>query len=112
MGEVVVLITTGSEEEAGKIGRLLVSEGLVACANIVPKVQSIFRWEGKVVEEEETLLIIKSVDDAFESLETMVKAHHSYDVPEIIAIPIQKGSTEYLSWVRKMSCSDPGPDVT
>ena len=111
MGEVVVLITTGSEEEARKIGRLLVSEGLVACANIVPKVQSIFRWEGKVVEEAETLLIVKSVADAFESLETKVKAHHSYDVPEIIAIPIQKGSTEYLSWVRKMSCSDRGSDV-
>ena len=62
MGEVVVLITTGSEEEAGKIGRLLVNEGLAACANIVPKVRSIFRWEGKVVEEAETLLIVKSVE--------------------------------------------------
>ena len=111
MGEVVVLITAGSEEEAGKIGRLLVSEGLAACANIVPKIQSIFRWEGKVVEEAETLLIVKSVTDTFESLEKMVKAHHSYDVPEIIAIPIQKGSTEYLSWVRKMSCSDLRPEV-
>lgn len=108
MGEVVVLITTGSEEEARKIGRLLVNEGIVACANIVPSVRSIFRWEDQVVEEHETLLILKSVTEAFDSLEAMVKAQHSYTVPEIIAVPIQKGSAEYLAWVRDMTRSGKG----
>ena len=108
MGEVVVLITTGSEEEAQKIGRLLVEKGVAACANICPTVKSIFRWDGQVVEEQESLLIVKSVADSFESLEAMVKAHHSYSVPEIIALPIQKGSADYLAWVRKMTQSSPG----
>ena len=102
MGEVVVLITTGSVEEAQKIGRILVDAGLVACANIVPSVQSIFRWEGQVTEEQETLLILKSVSEAFESLEAKVKSHHSYSVPEIIALPIETGSKPYLAWVRDM----------
>ena len=109
MGEVVVLITTGSVEEAQKIGRVLVDEGLVACANIVPTVQSIFRWEGQVTEEQETLLIVKSVSEAFESLEAKVKAHHSYSVPEIIALPIETGSEPYLAWVRDMIGPLKGP---
>ena len=73
-------------EEAQKIGRILVEEGLVACANIVPEIQSIFSWEGQVTEEREALLILKSVKESFESIEAKVKALHSYDVPEIIAL--------------------------
>lgn len=103
MGEVVVLITTASEEEAQSLGRILVQEGLVACANIIPAVRSIFRWEGQVTEEHEALLVLKSVSEIFESLEAKVKAHHSYSVPEIIALPIQSGSEAYLEWVREMS---------
>lgn len=109
MGEVVVLITTASDEEAQKIGRMLVEEGLVACANIIPAVRSIFRWEGQVTEEQEALLILKSVSEAFDSLEAKVKAHHSYDVPEIIALPIQTGSESYMEWVREMSRPVKGP---
>jgi periplasmic divalent cation tolerance protein len=103
MGEVVVLITTASDEEAQKIGRILVEEGLVACANIIPAVRSIFRWEVQVTEEQEALLILKSVSEVFDSLEAKVKAHHSYDVPEIIALPIQTGSEPYLAWIRDRS---------
>lgn len=103
MGEVVVLITAGSNGEARKIARHLVDAGLAACANIVPSVRSIFRWKGEVTEEEETLLIVKSVSEAFDSLEVMVKAHHSYSEPEIIALPIQAGSASYLAWVREMT---------
>jgi periplasmic divalent cation tolerance protein len=103
MADIVVLITTGSQEEAKKLGHILVEEGLVACVNLVPKIQSIFSWEGKVVEEQECLLILKTVDDVFHSLEATVKAHHSYEVPEIIALPIVKGSASYLSWIREMT---------
>ena len=105
MGEVVVLITTSSEEEAQKLGRVLVGEGLVACANIIPAVRSIFRWEGQVTEEQEALLVLKTVSETFDSLEAKVKAHHSYDVPEIIALPIQAGSRPYMEWLREMSGS-------
>ena len=103
MGEVVVLITAASDEEAQNIGRLLVEAGLAACVNLIPSVRSIFRWEGKVTEERETLLIVKTVAESFNSLEAMVKAHHSYSVPEIIALPIQTGSEPYLAWVREMA---------
>ena len=109
MGEVVVLITAGSSEEARKIGHCLVGAGLAACANIVPTVRSIFRWEGQVTEEEETLVIVKTVSESFDSLEAMVKANHSYSVPEIIALPIEAGSDSYLSWVREMTQKEPGP---
>ena len=109
MGEVVVLITTASEAEAQKIGRVLVEEGLVACANILPGVRSIFCWEGQVTEEQEVLLVLKSVSEVFDSLEATVKAHHSYSVPEIIALPIQTGSEPYMKWVREMSRPVKGP---
>jgi len=109
MSEVVVLITTASEEEAQKIGRILVEDGLVACANIIPAVRSIFRWEGQVTEEQEVLLVLKSVSEAFDSLEATVKAHHSYSVPEIIALPIQTGSEPYLEWVRETTRPVKGP---
>ena len=109
MGEVVVLITAASVEEAQKIGRILVDEGLVACANIIPAVRSIFRWEGRVTEEEEALLILKSVSEVYDSLEAKVKVHHSYSVPEIIAFPIQTGSEPYLKWIREMTRPPKGP---
>lgn len=109
MGEVVVLITTASDEEAQKIARILIGEGLVACANIIPAVRSIFRWEGQVTEEQEAMLVLKSVSEAFDSLEAKVKAHHSYSVPEIIALPIQKGSEPYMEWLREMSRPANGP---
>ena len=109
MGEVVVLITAASVEEAQKIGHILVDEGLVACANIIPAVRSIFRWEGRVTEEEEALLILKSVSEVYDSLEAKVKAHHSYSVPEIIALPIQTGSEPFLKWIREMTRPAKGP---
>ena len=100
--EIVVFVTTGSESEAKTISRRLVQDGLVACANIVPTIQSIFQWEGIISEEQESLLILKTKADVFHVLEAAIKAHHSYSVPEIIAIPIQMGSSDYLSWVRQM----------
>ncbi|MEE8607115.1 MAG: divalent-cation tolerance protein CutA [Nitrospiraceae bacterium] len=102
-GEIVVLVTAASEEEAYGIGRALVEAGLVACANVLPKIRSIFRWEGQVTDEQECLLVLKSRAELFEDLAAMVKQRHSYSVPEIIALPIVKGSVEYLAWIREVT---------
>lgn len=96
---IIVLVTTASEEEATTIGRAVVKQGLAACANILPLMKSIFHWEGKIVEEQECLMIMKSRAALFEELSMAVKRLHSYKVPEIIAMPIVKSSQDYLDWI-------------
>jgi len=103
MDEIVVLVTAGSETEATNIAKALVEQELVACVNILPGVRSIFRWEGEVTEECEYLLVAKTVSQAFERVAAAVKSIHSYSVPEVIALPIQHGLPEYLSWVRDVT---------
>lgn len=105
MDEILVLVTAGSEGEATKISNVLVEKKLAACVNIIPGVRSIFEWEGKITEEQEFLLLAKTVKEAFDQLARAVKANHSYTVPEVIALPIQHGSEEYLSWIRNMTKS-------
>lgn len=95
-----MFVTTASEEEAVRIARALVEAGLAACANIVPQVRSIFRWEGEVTEEREVLVILKSRADLFAKMEEAIKKMHSYSVPEIIALPIVAGSQAYLGWIQ------------
>lgn len=99
----VVLVTCGSEEEAAKIASSLVEERLAACANIIPSIRSIYRWEGKVWDEREWMLIVKTQKEKFEELEKRVKSLHSYSVPEIIALPIVQGSTAYLRWLQEIT---------
>ncbi len=103
MDEIVVLVTTGSKGEATKISRILVEKGLAACVNIIPGIRSIFQWEGNITEEQEFLLLAKTVEHTFDQLALVVKSNHSYRVPEIIALPIQQGSEEYLTWIRSMT---------
>lgn len=103
MDAIVVLVTTSSEEEATALGKMLVEHRLVACVNVLPKVKSIFQWNGKISEEEECLMILKTRKPLFKALEKMIIAQHSYDVPEIIALPIVEGSPSYLSWVHDMT---------
>ncbi|WP_447970264.1 divalent-cation tolerance protein CutA [Nitrospira sp. M1] len=98
-GEIVVFVTAGSESEAKAIARRIVQDRLAACVNIVPTIQSVFEWEGKVLEEQESLLIIKTKAEIFDMLESVIKAQHSYSVPEIIALPIQVGAADYLEWL-------------
>jgi len=98
---IVVLVTCGSEEEALKIANVLVEEHLAACVNLISPIRSIYRWEGKIWDEKECLLIIKTQKQRFEELEKKVKSLHSYSVPEIISLPINKGSMSYLNWIKE-----------
>ena len=95
---IVVLVTSSSEGEAEKLAARLVEEKLAACVNIIPT-SSLFRWEGKLSREKEMLLVIKTRNSRFEDLEKRVRELHSYQVPEIIALPVVAGSKQYLDWV-------------
>jgi periplasmic divalent cation tolerance protein len=96
---IAVLVTVGSAEEGEALARALVGEQLAACVSIIGPVQSVYRWQGEVHCDQERLLIIKTRAALFELLAARVKALHSYDVPEVIALPITAGSAEYLQWL-------------
>jgi periplasmic divalent cation tolerance protein len=98
-GWVVVFITTGTVEEAERIAHLLVGERKAACVNIVPKVDSKFLWQGEIESANEALLIIKTKAPLLDELIGLVKENHSYDIPEIIALPIMGGNQDYLNWI-------------
>ncbi|MBI5427067.1 MAG: divalent-cation tolerance protein CutA [Nitrospinae bacterium] len=102
---IVVLITAGSEAEADKLSRGLVEEKLAFCVNAVPGIKSTYYWEGRINVDPEILLIVKTRNDLFESLESWVRKNHGYSVPEVIALPIVKGSGPYLKgiddWVKR-----------
>ena len=96
---IVVFVTTGSSSEAKKIANSLVEEKIAACVNIIPKINSIYSWKGKICDEEECLCIIKTREAFFDKLKDRVKELHSYEVAEIIGLPIVKGSQDYLDWI-------------
>lgn len=97
----IVLTTTGSSEEAAKISRAIVERRLAACVNIVPRMQSVYRWQGKVEQATECLLIIKTEAAAFERLRDAIKELHSYELPECVMLEIVDGSQPYLDWIRE-----------
>lgn len=99
----VVLITVPNEEEAVKISKTLVEEKLAGCINIIKNIRSIYFWQGKIEDDSEVLMIIKTRSDLFEELEKRVKSMHSYTVPEIIGIKIKKGSENYLKWLDEVT---------
>jgi periplasmic divalent cation tolerance protein len=96
---IIVFVTTANKMEAERISRTLVEERLVACTNIVNPVTSFFHWKGNIDCADECLVIMKSKCDLFAALEQRVKALHSYEVPEILALPIVEGSVDYLTWL-------------
>jgi periplasmic divalent cation tolerance protein len=100
-GCLVVLITVRDQEEGRKIADALVSRRKAACVNMVPQVSSLFRWEGRIEDEKESLLIVKTRAELFPEVEALVKGLHSYQVPEIIALPIVQGNDAYLKWIRE-----------
>lgn len=98
---VVIFVTASSKGEAEKIANKLVEEKLAACVNIVSNVESVFWWEGKVDRANEVLLMVKSREENVPEIITTVKSLHSYDVPEIIALPISAGFEPYLKWINE-----------
>jgi len=98
---IVVIVTCPNRAEADEIARQLVEDRLVACVNVAGRIYSFFRWEGDVARETEYMLLMKTTRDRFERLAERVKELHSYDVPEVIALPIIAGNDEYLDWVRR-----------
>ncbi len=99
MEGIIVFTTTDSREVADRIARGLVESGAAACVQIVPGVRSVYRWQGKVCEEGEWLLIIKSVAEKFEALRRRVRELHTYEVPEIVCVAIADGDPDYLKWL-------------
>ena len=96
----VVLVTVGSRPEGETIARQLVEDGLAACVNIVGPIRSVYVWKAQVAEDDEHLLIIKTRQQVMGAVEARVRALHSYEVPEVVAVPIVGGSTPYLDWLR------------
>jgi periplasmic divalent cation tolerance protein len=99
MNAMIVLTTTDDSELAGRIAKALVETGEAACVNIVPGIRSIYRWEGKICDEGESLLIIKSAAEKFDRIRSLIRSLHSYQVPEVVAVSIAEGDSEYLHWL-------------
>lgn len=100
MTDVLLVLTTApGAEEAARLARTLVEERLAACGNVVPGLRSIYRWEGKVQDEGEALLLLKTTRARFPALKERLLALHPYEVPEVLALPVEAGAERYLSWV-------------
>ena len=96
---VVALSTVGTAEDAERIARALVERRLAACVNVVPKVVSVYRWKGEVSRDEELLLVIKTRRERLEALREALVGMHPYEVPELVALPVEAGHEPYLAWV-------------
>lgn len=98
---IATMVTCGSEEEAQRIAALLIEKHLAACVNIVP-VRSIYEWQGKVEDQQEWLMIIKTEKSLFNDIKTIIEANHSYETPEIIAMDISMASDDYANWIKSI----------
>jgi periplasmic divalent cation tolerance protein len=108
--KIVILSTCGSEAEAQMLARLLVDARLAACVNVMGGVQSFYRWQGKVESGAEWLLMIKSSRDRFAQVRAAIEEAHSYEVPEIVALPIVEGAPSYLAWMDENIETGPGTE--
>jgi periplasmic divalent cation tolerance protein len=97
--KIVVFTTCGSEEEAARIARLMVEERVAACVSVAPRVRSYYRWKGDVESAEEWLLIVKTSRGRFGELRAVLEKAHSYEVPEVVALPVVEGAPNYLAWI-------------
>jgi periplasmic divalent cation tolerance protein len=97
---IVVLMTTANGEEAARLADMLVGARLAACVQILPEVESVYRWQGKIERQAEVLLLAKSTKAKFAELELQVRALHSYETPEILALPVSAASGPYLQWLQ------------
>ncbi len=97
--KIVVLNTCGTAEEAERLARHLVEQRLAACVSIAPRLRSFYRWKGEIESAEEWLLVIKSSRPLFDRLRLAIESSHSYEVPEVLAIPVVDGAANYLEWM-------------
>lgn len=95
----LVLSTCADSESADLLASVLVESGLAACVNIVPGLRSVYQWKGEVVKDDELLLVIKSRSDRFEQLKQAILERHPYELPEVIAVPVEAGHAPYLAWI-------------
>ena len=102
MSYILVFMTASSKSEAKKIVRSLLEEKLIACANMIDSVSSVFWWQENIKEEKEVLVIMKSHQELFNKVSTKIREVHSYDTPEILALSIVDGSSQYLEWMNKV----------
>lgn len=103
MEDIVVFITAPNEDEAARIARALVDSRIAGCVNIIKNIRSIYSWQGKIEDESEVLMVVKTQKNLFEPLSRKVKELHSYSVPEIIAVPIIEGSEDYIRWLHEVT---------
>jgi periplasmic divalent cation tolerance protein len=96
---IVVFMTAANNAEALRLAEMLVGERLAACVQILPEMESVYRWQGQIERQKEVLLIAKTLASKFEALEREVRALHSYETPEIVALPLAAGSPAYLAWL-------------
>jgi periplasmic divalent cation tolerance protein len=103
MGEkaVLILVTAGARDDAERLGEALVVEHLAGCCSVVPIVHSFYYWDGQLQREHEALLIVKTLESSAGAVQEFVRSHHEYELPEIIQVPIEGGSSAYLSWLEK-----------
>jgi len=100
---IVAFVTTNTEREASSLAQKIVQEKLAACVNIVPQIRSIYEWEGEIHDEQEHLLIIKSLKTKLDQLKGFIEKHHSYEVPEFVAMELDDALPDYIQWVRDVT---------
>jgi periplasmic divalent cation tolerance protein len=98
-GIAVVLVTAPNEENAALIARTLVEEGLIVCANLLPNVRSIYKWEGSIADEREVMLVLKAPATSYAALQARILSLHPYNVPEVLRLEVPEGSPAYVKWV-------------
>ena len=96
----IILNTCPDQETANKLATLLVEKRLAACVNIIPGLSSVYQWQGEIHNDQECLLIIKTSEPRYKAVEQELKEHHPYELPEIIAVPVEKGEKNYLNWIQ------------
>ncbi len=101
--DAMIVYCTAPAEKAAELAKVVVQERLAACVNLIPHVRSIYRWQGEICDDEETLAIIKTARGRFEALRKRLVELHPYDCPEVIAFPVEQGHQPYLDWVREMT---------
>ena len=108
MAACFVYVTCGDKDEAKSIARTIVTERLAACANLIPGMTSIYRWQGEIAEDDETVLILKTRDDLVAALTERVRTLHSYDCPCVVALPVTGGNPAFLDWIAAETAGTPG----